>query len=127
MENYTQSIRILFFLMSLGIFACQDESNKNDTNTPNIAVQNANLESTAPTTVAVLRDSALKTTVQKDTQKMITASPLQSKISPKSRLKFDGKKSKADTIQATLWVEPAKSSSIFDGEKKTADGYVPKN
>ena len=127
MENYTQSIRILFFLMSLGIFACQDESNKNDTNTPNIAVQNANLESTALTTVAALRDSVLKTTVQKDTQKMIIASPVQSKISPKSRLQSDEKKLKADTIHAKPWVEPAKSSSIFDGDKKNADGYVPKN
>ena len=127
MKNYTLSIRILFFLMSLSIFACKDESNKNDTNTPNIAVQNANLESTAPTTVAALRDSALKTTVQKDTQKVIIASSVQSKISPKSRLNSELKKPKADTIQAKPWVEPAKSSSIFDGDKKTADGYVPKN
>ena len=127
MKNYTQSIRILFFLMSLGIFACKDESNKNDTNTPNIAIQNANLESIAPTTVAILRDYALKTTVQKDTQKMVIASSLQSKISPKPRLNSEIKKPKADTIQAKPWVEPAKSSSIFDGEKKTADGYVPKN
>ena len=127
MENYTQSIRILFFLMSLGIFACKDESKKNDPNTPNVAAQNANLESTLPTTVGVLRDSVLKTTVQKDTQKMIIASPVQSKISPKSRLQSDEKKLKADTIHAKPWVEPAKSSSIFDGDKKNADGYVPKN
>ena len=102
MENYTQSIRILFFLMSLGIFACQDESNKNDTNTPNIAVQNANLESTAPTTVAVLRDSALKTTVQKDTQKMIITSSVQSKIPLKPRLDSEVNKPKPDTDRKSV-------------------------